>query len=139
MLAGLACNAGCLRSPACCAPCAPWHWPALDSRFTLRAGEFRFASSAAKRLQSLGALLKGNRDALGAGQTLKEFDIDTAAGKDALRRFVKEMTGASRIAGEFNAEKQAFVPTLAVPKARAAMLRHCVQDTCWFWHPGHGA
>lgn len=92
--------------------------PIYKMLMTPAAGEFRFASSAAKRLQSLGALLKGNRDALGAGQSLKSFDIDTKWGKQALSQFLNELTGHKRAHGDLDRVSGKLAATIAVPSVR---------------------
>jgi hypothetical protein len=68
-------------------------------------GEYRFASAAAKRLQSLGALLRGDRNAVGAGAELKAFDVDTPAGHAALQRMLRVI-----------ASEQIVMPGMTIPE-----------------------
>lgn len=50
-------------------------------------GEKRFESTLAKRMASLGALVKGQRDAMGGGQDLAKYDLENDYGKAALTSF----------------------------------------------------
>uniref|UniRef100_A0A158P7J3 Strawberry notch homolog 2 n=1 Tax=Angiostrongylus cantonensis TaxID=6313 RepID=A0A158P7J3_ANGCA len=57
------------------------------------AGEKRFASIVAKRLESLGALTHGDRRATET-RDLSQFNLDTRYGRDALEVLLKSVTGA---------------------------------------------
>ena len=54
-------------------------------------GEQRFAAAVARRLQSLGALTRGDRRAA-SGQELNESNLDTPLGRKALRKLYDALT-----------------------------------------------
>lgn len=61
-------------------------------------GERRFAAAVARRLQSLGALTKGDRRAA-TGADLTQFNFDTPYGRSALRNMYQAITMQSICAG----------------------------------------
>ena len=64
-------------------------------------GETRFAASAAKKLSTLGAILKGDRRAMGAGVALAEFDVETSYGKEAVDKLIRSVaTAQPALAGQ---------------------------------------
>lgn len=60
-------------------------------------GEVRFASAAAKRLATLGALLRGDRNAVGAGTELRQFDVDSEEGRVALDKAFDNIIGQEHV------------------------------------------
>lgn len=56
----------------------------------------RFASAAAARLQSLGAILSGDRHAAGVGNQLKSFDVDTKYGSKAVSQMFTTLAEPSK-------------------------------------------
>lgn len=59
------------------------------------AGEKRFASIVAKRLESLGALTHGDRRAT-ESRDLSQFNIDTKYGREALELLLKSIVGVAQ-------------------------------------------
>ena len=60
----------------------------------------RYRLAMLKLVCSLGAILHGSRDVVGAGACLKCYDIDNLPGAVALRQLMLELTGKAKPAGE---------------------------------------
>src|SRR5262249_34369868 len=73
--------------------------PILTLVFSDVAGEKRFAATIAKRLASLGALTRGQRDAAsGAGQ-MSQYNFETTEGSAALRGMYRSILGGEEVPG----------------------------------------
>lgn len=72
--------------------------PVYDLISSNVAGEKRFSSTIAKRLQSLGALSRGERGAAGAGEIAK-YNFESDYGRTALEEFYKEVMAGRDIPG----------------------------------------
>jgi len=97
-------------------------------------GEYRFACAASKRLASLGALLRGDRNALGAGSDLKAFDIDSELGKKALRKFLLSFCSKQLPTGGRKIAARALPEDLALDLENAARLSPTEQFLNYFFH-----
>lgn len=78
--------------------------PEYDLISTDIGGEKRFSSTIARRLASLGALTKGQRDATGGGD-LAKYNFETEEGKAALTRFYSNILRGVRIEGIENPQQ----------------------------------
>lgn len=72
--------------------------PSYDLLSTNLGGEIRFSSTLAKRLDTLGALTRGQRNVSGAGD-LSKYNFETPQGEAALNLLYSEMMGGNEIEG----------------------------------------
>jgi len=88
-------------------------------------GESRFAAAVSRRLESLGALTRGDRRAGGGGFDLSESNFDSQLGRRALRRVFDHISQARARMPPL----RRFFPPLH-PAARVRALCVCAPHHC---------
>ena len=73
-------------------------------------GERRFTAAVARRLQSLGALTKGDRRAA-TGADLKEFNFDTPYGQAGLKAMYSSICQVGNLIAKMMYQKFTLAPT----------------------------
>jgi hypothetical protein len=111
---------GCFQIPTNCRlPCCQVSAPFYHLLVSNVAGENRFASAVAKRLQSLGALTNGDRRSMVSN--MAEFDLDNQYGISGLKEMLELLAGWALVQPALSSFGHGHMVQVAA-RARQALL-----------------